>query len=199
MLVPSLHLSLPQPFIPEFQKSNFSTPPSVSRETVQIGTVTTDEIIGTVAPICHESGQCETNPLEMKSQLFTSESVTNLIITISPDGEYPTWIRNGLLDALGAAAKTVAKCEDGTYTNTCPGVTAMAYCPRRKTQFTNCEVPKYWGINYQHPSVGNAAPPNLGFNINVVEEGKEDLCENVMTGLGAVAGKLPLFFRLMVW
>ncbi|KAH7377620.1 hypothetical protein BKA66DRAFT_422058 [Pyrenochaeta sp. MPI-SDFR-AT-0127] len=159
-----------------------------SRETVQIGTLTTDEIIGTVAPICHESGQCETNDLEMKAQLFSSESVKNLIITIGPDGEYPTWIRNGLLDTLGAAAKTVAKCTDGTYTNTCPGVSAMAYCPRKKTKFTNCEVPKYWGINYQHPSVGNAAPPNLGFNINVVEEGKEDLCENVMTGLGAVAG-----------
>lgn len=127
----------------------------------------------------------------MKTQLFSSETVNDLTVTIGPDGEYPTWIRNGLLDALGAAARTVAKCTSGTYTNTCPGTTAMAYCPRKQTKFTNCEVPKYWGINYQDPKEANAAPPNLGFNIEVEEDSLSDLCTGILTGLGAVAGTFP--------
>ena len=140
-----------------------------------------------MAPICHESGQCETNDIELTSQLFSSETVKAIKVTLGPNGNYPTWIRNGLLDALGAAARVVAKCEDGTYTNTCPGTTAMAYCPRKKTQFTNCEVPKFWGINFQDPSVGNAAPPSMSLDVEMeVLDG--DLCEKALTGLGAVAG-----------
>ncbi|KAL6711512.1 hypothetical protein ACN47E_004446 [Coniothyrium glycines] len=159
-----------------------------SSETVKIGTLTTDAIIAALNPICHESGQCETNPIDLKSQLFGPDAVDALKTTLRPDGEYPTWIRNGLVDALGAAAKAVARCEPGTYTNRCFGSSAMAYCPAKKTPYINCEVPRYWGINYQSPDVANAAPPNIGLNIDVVKEGSGGVCEDVMGGLGAVAG-----------
>ncbi|KAF1847650.1 uncharacterized protein K460DRAFT_374662 [Cucurbitaria berberidis CBS 394.84] len=137
-----------------------------SRESVNIGLLTTEKMMEAVSPICHEEGQCETNDIELKIQLLTSDTVTDLIVTIGPDGEDPTWIRNGLLDTLGAA-----------------------YCPRTKTSFTTCEVPKYWSINYQDPSVSNAAPPNLGLSIEVKAEGQEDLCERILAGLDAVAFK----------
>lgn len=140
-----------------------------------------------VVPVCHESGQCETNDIDLKSQLFSSETVTDIKVTVGPDGSYPTWIRNGLVDVLRASAKAVAKCEDGTYTNTCPGSTAMAYCPRTKTKFTNCEVPKFWGVNYQAPNAADAAPPNVGLDISMETEGGQ-VCEDAMTGIGAVAG-----------
>ncbi|KNG48169.1 hypothetical protein TW65_05077 [Stemphylium lycopersici] len=139
-------------------------------------------------PICHESGQCETNPIELKGQLFKSESVDDIKVTLGPDGSYPTWIRNGLIDTLAAAAKEVAKCEDGTYTNRCFGTTAMAYCPQRKTQYTNCEVPRFWGINYQDPGSANSAPPNVGVDIAMEKLGDGGICESVLTSLGAVAG-----------
>lgn len=150
--------------------------------------MTLDTIFGAVAPICHESGQCETNDIELHAQFFKSESVENLDITIGPDGEYPTWIRNGLVDVLHAAVASIAKCESGTYTNQCFGSSAMAYCPRKKTKYTNCEVPKYWGINYQAPDAANAAPPNIGLNINVEKSGDGGVCEDAMSVLGTVAG-----------
>ncbi|RAR03920.1 hypothetical protein DDE82_004798 [Stemphylium lycopersici] len=132
--------------------------------------------------------QCETNPIELKGQLFKSESVDDIKVTLGPDGSYPTWIRNGLIDTLAAAAKEVAKCEDGTYTNRCFGTTAMAYCPQRKTQYTNCEVPRFWGINYQDPGSANSAPPNVGVDIAMEKLGDGGICESVLTSLGAVAG-----------
>jgi hypothetical protein len=141
-----------------------------------------------IIPICHTSGQCETNDIELTGQLFKSESVDDIKVTLGPSGEYPTWIHNGLLDALAAAAKTVAKCESGTYTNRCFGSTAMAYCPENKVEYTNCEVPKYWGINYQPADLGNAAPPNIDVNVAMEKLGDGGLCENVMTALGGVAG-----------
>ena len=64
----------------------------------------------------------------------------------------------------------------------------MAYCPDKKTPFTNCEVPKYWGVNYQAPDSANAAPPNIGVNVAVEKGGDSQVCEDAMTGIGAVAG-----------
>ena len=52
-----------------------------------------------------------------------------------------------------------------------------------------CEVPKYWGINYQAKGEENAAPPNLATNMKVERVGASPLCEDILTGLGAVAGK----------
>lgn len=141
-----------------------------------------------VGPICHESGQCETNPIELKAMITHSESADAIKVTLGPDGEYPTWIRNGLVDVLALAAKQVAKCTDVTYTNRCFGGSAMAYCPPNKHVATNCEVPKFWGINYQAPDAANAAPPNIGLDIAMEKVDDSKLCEDIMTGLGAVAG-----------
>jgi hypothetical protein len=86
--------------------------------------------------ICHESGQCETNDIELEGQLIApgrGGSVDNIKVILGPDGEYPTWIRNGLVDALRAAVKSISKCEDITHTNDCAGTTAMAYCPGKSS------------------------------------------------------------------
>lgn len=41
-------------------------------------------------------------------------------MTLGPSGSYPTWIRNGLLDVLVAAADSMKKCEDVEYDDPCP-------------------------------------------------------------------------------
>lgn len=171
---------------------------TVSSETVKIGTLNTDSIMAAISPICHESGQCETNDLELTAQLFKSESVDDIKVTLGPQGAYPTWIRNGLIDALAAAAKEVAKCESGTYTNRCFGSTAMAYCPQTQTEYTNCEVPKYWGINFQSPDNPAGAPPNLSLDIEMEKLGDGGLCEDIMGALGGVAGMFVCFFLLHI-
>lgn len=142
-----------------------------------------------MANVCHESGQCETNEFELKSMRFSKTDAKALKVTLDPFGSYPTWIRNGLVDSLRAATKAVAVCTPGTYTNTCKGVTAMAWCPRKKTEFVNCEIPEYLGINYQAPEVANAAPPSMGMDVKSEVEGLGDGCEDAMTALGAIAGE----------
>ncbi|EMD63686.1 hypothetical protein GGP41_005676 [Bipolaris sorokiniana] len=159
-----------------------------SKETVQVGSLTPDAIMAAVGPICHESGQCETNPIELSGTLTSSSRVDPIKVTLGPDGSYPTWIRNGLVDLLALAAKEVAKCEEVTYTNRCFGTTAMAYCPQKKSKGINCEVPRFWGINYQALDAPNAAPPNVGVDIAMEKVDQSKLCEDVMGGLGAVAG-----------
>ncbi|KAI8931333.1 hypothetical protein NX059_011674 [Plenodomus lindquistii] len=168
--------------------SNGNLKLTFSSETIKIGGLPLDDVISQLYTVCHESGQCETNDIELKSMLMSSEGADALKITLGPDGTYPTWIRNGLVDALGAAIKAVAKCETGTYTNKCFGSTAMAYCQQRKTQYTNCEVPKYWGVNYQDPNEANAAPPAIGLDIAAEKDSDSAVCEDVMDGLGGVAG-----------
>lgn len=96
-------------------------------------------------------------------------------------------IRNGLIDLLGVAVKGIAKCESGTYTNTCFGVTAMAYCPRKKTPYTNCEVPRFWGITYQTPDAANSAPPFVSVDINS-ERTDASVCKDALEITGTLAG-----------
>jgi hypothetical protein len=64
--------------------------PSVSSETIKIGDLKIDDIIGTLAGVCHESGQCETNDIELKSTLWFDNSRPELKVTLGPDGTYPT-------------------------------------------------------------------------------------------------------------
>ena len=57
-----------------------------------------------------------------------------------------------------------------------------------KTVAYQCEVPAFWGINFQDPSAANSAPPNIGVDVSMELVGS-DACADMMTGLGAVAGK----------
>jgi hypothetical protein len=57
-----------------------------------------------------------------------------------------------------------------------------------KTVAYQCEVPAFWGINFQDPSAANAAPPNIGVDVSM-ELVESTACADMMTGLGAVAGK----------
>lgn len=147
-----------------------------------------DEIHGSLAGACHEEGLCETSPIELKAQRVKGTKVSNIKITLNPDGSYPTWIRNGLVDTLYAAAKHISVCTPGSFVDSCPGVTAMAYCPRRKIEFVNCEIPKFWGINYQDKDSANAAPPSITLDTDV-EVVDADLCTPILTALGALAGE----------
>jgi hypothetical protein len=52
---------------------------------------------------------------------------------------------------------------------------------------TQCEVPKFWGINYQDPDEANAAPPNIATDLEV-ELTDSPICEDTLTSLGAIAG-----------
>ncbi|OAL01009.1 hypothetical protein IQ06DRAFT_135897 [Phaeosphaeriaceae sp. SRC1lsM3a] len=158
-----------------------------SSETIQIGDLKLDDIIGKLGEVCHESGQCETNDLTLKSTQWSADSNPELKITLGPDGTYPTWIRNGLIDTLGRSIKAVAKCKEVTYTNKCFGTTAMAYCPQKKSKHTNCEVPKFWGINFQSPDVANAAPPALALDLQS-ERTDGEVCKTALETTGTVAG-----------
>jgi hypothetical protein len=102
----------------------------VSDETIKLGTIKIDDIIAKLASACSTQGQCDTSKIDLKGQLIAAgrgSSITDETLTIEPSGAYPTWIHNGLIDALSAAVKAVAKCEDVTNTPTC--ASTMSYCP----------------------------------------------------------------------
>ncbi|KAF2830306.1 hypothetical protein CC86DRAFT_434000 [Ophiobolus disseminans] len=159
-----------------------------SSEIINIGGLKIEDMFAQLVGVCHTTGMCETNDITMDSTLTTASSVTALAITMGPSGVYPTWIRNGLIDTLRASVLSVAKCTPGTHTDTCPGVSAMAYCPRKKTKFINCEVPKFWGINYQTAESASGTPPSMGVKVKAEVKGASGACEAALTALGAVAG-----------
>lgn len=64
----------------------------------------------------------------------------------------------------------------------------MAYCPQNKSKHTVCEVPKFWGINFQSPDVSNAAPPALALDL-ASETTDGEVCKTALETTGTVAGK----------
>lgn len=118
----------------------------VSDQTIKLGTISIDAIVGQLAAVCSTQGQCDTSPFQLTGQLIgpgLGGSVEDETLTVNPSGSYPTWIHNGLIDAIGAAVKAVARCEQVTQTSACAN--PMAYCPREfllvilrtRTEFAN--------------------------------------------------------------
>jgi hypothetical protein len=64
----------------------------------------------------------------------------------------------------------------------------MAYCPQRKTKYTNCEVPKFWGINYQTADAANSAPPAIAVDIASEKLSNAEVCKTAFEAAGTVAG-----------
>ena len=60
-------------------------------------------------------------------------TVDDETVTVNPEGAYQSWIHNGLLDALQAAAVAVAQCESVTNTPNCDD--SPEYCPCMSTTF----------------------------------------------------------------
>lgn len=50
-----------------------------------------------------------------------------------------------------------------------------------------CVVPQYWGINYQPPDLGSAAPPFIGADLSIQLDAG-GFCSTFLTSVGAVAG-----------
>jgi hypothetical protein len=102
----------------------------VSDQTIKLGTISIDTIVDNLAAACSTQGQCDTSAINLKGQLVaagTGAEVDDETLTVNPSGDYPTWIHNGLLDALRAAVKAVAVCQDVTNTPNC-GFSPY-YCP----------------------------------------------------------------------
>ncbi|KAL1959284.1 hypothetical protein VTO42DRAFT_2471 [Malbranchea cinnamomea] len=159
-----------------------------SDDVVNIGTVTIDSIKERLTDVCSTKGQCFSNAFELEGQIHEpglGGKTQTISVIVKPEGEYPTWIRNGLLDALIASVKAVIKCREVTTTPTCAN--PMAYCPSRPFTTTQCEVPRFWGVNYQHPDEAHAAPPNMSVELDMkVDHG--GFCEDLTTAASAVGG-----------
>jgi hypothetical protein len=107
---------------------NLTTIP-VSDQTVKLGTIPISVIMSKVDNACSDNGLCQTNAIEVSGQLVESSDVYDETLTITPNGDYPTWIHNGLWEALNAAINAVAKFSKVTNDPVCPD--PEAYCPSK--------------------------------------------------------------------
>lgn len=111
--------------------------PVVSKKTVNLGTIAIDKVFDALADACHpgvNNGVCETSDVKLEGQIVSKDSAVNIELTLGPEGDYPTWVRNGLLDALRAGVGEVAKCEDTISDPPCPN--PMVFCPSTEWCFS---------------------------------------------------------------
>ncbi|ORY08484.1 hypothetical protein BCR34DRAFT_11899 [Clohesyomyces aquaticus] len=161
-----------------------------SEEKVKLGDVSLDEMFKRMQSVCHESGNCETNDITFDGWYMApgnNAPMGPIVVTMAPSGSYPTWIRNGLVDSLQAAVKAVAKCGTVHNTQLCQG--GDKGCSPVKSEAFQCEVPKYWGINYQSPDVVNAAPPFMGADVKM-DPADGSGCQDALDAIGAIAGAI---------
>lgn len=93
----------------------------VSDERINLSGITIDNIADKLADVCSESGQCQTNEIEMDAK------IPDRVLTIGPTGAYPTERREDLITALELAVNEVAECKDVKHKVDCPN--PMVYCP----------------------------------------------------------------------
>ncbi|PGH16235.1 hypothetical protein AJ80_05258 [Polytolypa hystricis UAMH7299] len=159
-----------------------------SDDVVNIGDIKIDDVMKKLDAACYTEGVCNTRPFELKGQIHSKglgSTSNNIKLIVNPDGAYPTWIHNGLLQALHAAVKKVAKCKNITSRPKCSFT--QGYCPHKPFTTNQCKVPKFWGINFQHPKEKDAAPPAITADMDVkVDHG--GFCTELFTSLSAVAG-----------
>ena len=209
-----------------------NSPKSVSDQKIKLGTITMDEIVDEIAKACHTEGQCDTSPIDIKGYEIRQDLRGDAfpeILTVNPSGSYPTWIHNGLIDALRVAVKAMAECHDVTIQPMC--LVPLSFCPcmyislflvcsknQKKNQKKNkywscwhfhsfisaeettkveCTVPQYWGINYQPPDLGNAAPPFIGADMDIAFD-DNGACELFTTVGSAIAGRFLFFLFLFL-
>ncbi|KAF2117238.1 hypothetical protein BDV96DRAFT_571744 [Lophiotrema nucula] len=163
-----------------------------SSATTMLGDVKIDDIFASVGDACHTTGLCDTNDITFPGWWQadgTGGTMGPITVTVGPSGSYPTWIRNGLLDSLKAAVVAGAKCGDST--NIQPCVSGDETCTGPvKTVAYQCEVPAFWGIDYQDPNAADAAPPSIAINVNQALDDGDSVCSDMLSGIGAIAGAI---------
>lgn len=66
--------------------------------------------------------------------------------------------------------------------------------PATPEKIKQCEVPAFWGIDYR---AGEGAPSNIKTDLDV-ENTDSKICQDVLTGLSAVAGEQYFPSRLYI-
>lgn len=166
---------------------------------MKVGDISLDDIFDKLGDACNEN-LCETNDITIKGQIHSSDTTDNIELTLGPTGSYKDDLRDDLFDAWKAVVKEIAKCEEVTNDPPCPN--PQVFCPSEfhvalgekfrdflirdvdePTKYTQCEVPQFWGVIYDKGD----NPPNMQTDLEV-EVSDDTLCEDLMEGLGGVAG-----------
>ncbi|MCJ1371116.1 hypothetical protein MMC20_002331 [Loxospora ochrophaea] len=162
------------------QVSNGTIKLTFSDDTVKLGTLPVDVIIANLTSLCADEGQCDTGPVSIKGyQLIGTghdesySSTEDETVTIAASGSYPTWIHNGLLEVLGAAANSVANCSSVTV--------KPPLCPEIRGLPGDCPD--------QDPNSSNSAPPFITNDITVTYPTEDGFCSTFSTIGSAVAAK----------
>lgn len=85
--------------------------------------------MGQLGNACHTTGLCDTSPLTISGTIEDEgySGSSDEVLTLTPSGDYPSWIHNGLMDSLSAAINAAQNCSSYTHQDNC-GYSAY-YCP----------------------------------------------------------------------
>ncbi|KAI0379048.1 hypothetical protein F5Y04DRAFT_283135 [Hypomontagnella monticulosa] len=159
-----------------------------SDDRINLGSIQIDQVLDSLYDKCSEGGMCDTGDITLPGELLSGGDVESVTATIRPSGNYHTWIRNGLLEAVRAAVTRAADCSNVTHEDRCPD--ARSYCPDNTITHHQCIVPRFWGVSYQQGDADDA-PQSLNANVQV-KYGDNGFCKT-FTIIGAgVAGAIGI-------
>ncbi|MCJ1311382.1 hypothetical protein MMC25_005053 [Agyrium rufum] len=160
-----------------------------SDDTINLGSITIDDIMGSMYTACGSYGTCDTNPTTMTGEIITSKgNLDGETITLNPSGDYPTWLNNGILQALQAGITAAATSANMSYEVPCASY--ESYCPQTVDTQLQYTVPAYWSIIYQDANDCSAAPPFVTLGLTQSVDTGAGLCSDFITIGGAVAGAI---------
>ncbi|KAI0860478.1 hypothetical protein F4860DRAFT_221366 [Xylaria cubensis] len=155
-----------------------------------MGTVKVQDIIDILSGACSEQGNCNTNEGSIDGQIVNGGrggEVKDITVVVTPGGDYPTWIHNGLLETLLDALDKAVECQEVTNISDCVGSGLGAYCPEHKITVNQCKLPKYFAVNYQADDASHAAPPFIEAKLDL-EVAESGFCAKFTTIGSAIAG-----------
>ncbi|KAL9051193.1 MAG: hypothetical protein Q9162_006171 [Coniocarpon cinnabarinum] len=156
-----------------------------------------DIIRNNVSSTCATIGTCiNGNDVSVpSSSLIDGGQVATLDISYTVDGDYPTWVHNGLIEMLAFVMDnqtTVQNNVCGLYNDgaVCAGTTGGDFCPETKECYDQYTAPGSVAVVLAGDNVDpNAAPGYISVQFTTKEEGSDgNLCDTMTTLGSGLAG-----------
>ena len=168
----------------------------VSDTLVDVGTVTTDQLMGAVNSDCGEGvGVCTNAPLSYSGTYIPNNATRGTpvseTVSLTINGDYPPWMHSALIDGLSAALGKVSYASDETSSQhqtpdgDChPGTSCVTDTSK---PITINSVPAAWAIQYLDPNDKYPAPMYISVSVSQ-QATASGVCSTLFSTAAGIAG-----------